>query len=685
MRVKVILLTVGTFLWPNVLCFLPSSPLSSPRVAYRAVSVNDDIQVAVRKEGKEIDSITQRYVDSDNSDIDTTTKRASQQDEGALSVMDKLARTSRFYSQAIPVFLAYQFLERKLKFERDVLGKSISDEEEEQEWDRLHEWGSDIMSETISELKGFYVKTGQIISTRVDIFPVQYTSKLSTLQDSLDPLPFSAVKDVIRKELLDLDSDSDDLSDLFLSFDEKPLGSASIAQVHKAVLLDGRTVAVKIQRPGISQKLLSDISNIINFAQVVDDVVPIDYYKVFCELERTLIDELDFFREAQATQKIAAAVAHTPRNKQGKQHVLVPLPIPGLVTKKVMVMQFVEGQALSQLAKSMENSGVAPGSPESLLFGRKLLGSLTDAYSHMIFGSGIIHGDPHPGNIFVTESKEICLLDCGQFKQINTRVRVKLADLICTVQQYEILRTESETLAAGGRTTSDRTAQDVQKDLESLITTLAKSVRSFGVKFREGVPDSAPAAVALLLFGNTGVPLPGGYAYEEISPDSPVAEVIEFPQEFVLLGRATVMIKGIAARLGMPWCLSDRWAPVARECLEADAVERLPVWSAAVPPETQVDRAGVLGRRTKSLGSAEGLRFRDVLMSLNLSRTWNLLGRYMNNKIGKTMLALLKFNWFRSLSSWVLKIPNRDAGGMKKTDVIKVEAKAVSVTQNLEQ
>lgn len=103
----------------------------------------------------------------------------------------------------------------------------ISDEDMEKEFVKLHEWGSEILKIKIEDLKGFYVKTGQIISTRVDIFPVEYTSKLASTLDDLDPLPASVVKDIIKKELLN----GAELSDLFLEFDDKPLGSASIAQV----------------------------------------------------------------------------------------------------------------------------------------------------------------------------------------------------------------------------------------------------------------------------------------------------------------------------------------------------------------------------------------------------------------------------------------------------------------------
>lgn len=196
------------------------------------------------------------------------------------------------------------------------------------------------------------------------------------------------MKDVVRNELCN----GGDLNELFSEFEDTPLGSASIAQVHRAKLLDGRVVAVKVQRPGIGPKLLGDIQNLKSFAKVIQESLFIDYYKIFCELERTLVYELDFMHEALSTAKVAAAVSHSPNNKPQKAPVVVPLPIPGLVSKGVLVMEFIDGKALSRLASEMTSRGIQPGSPESLLLGNKLLTALTDAYGSMIFGSGIIHG-----------------------------------------------------------------------------------------------------------------------------------------------------------------------------------------------------------------------------------------------------------------------------------------------------
>lgn len=243
----------------------------------------------------------------------TSTSNESQRTE-------RVRRALSFYSAALPLFIFYKALDFKIQLrkfstvEGSLGDKNISVENirlDEAAYDKLHEWGSKLITEKVVQLKGFYVKTGQIISTRVDIFPKQYTTKLAITQDRLDPVPTELIKDIVRQDLLN----GADLCELFASFDEAPLGSASIAQVHRATLLDGRVVAVKVQRPGIRSKLLGDIKNLQTFAKLVSRSLLIDYYKIFLELEKTLVLELDFLHEAQATAKVAAAVAHAPNNK----------------------------------------------------------------------------------------------------------------------------------------------------------------------------------------------------------------------------------------------------------------------------------------------------------------------------------------------------------------------------------
>jgi hypothetical protein len=131
---------------------------------------------------------------------------------------------------------------------------------------------------------------------------------------------------------------------------------------------------------------------------------------------------------------------------------------------------------------------------------------------------------------------------------------------------------------------SSQAIREAEAGASALTKRLGETVRSFGIFLRGDAGDECAAAVAILLFGNTNTKLPGGYAGEEISKDSPIAQVAEFPSEFILMGRATVMIKGIANRLGVVWGLSDRWSSKAREIVAATSPkEVLPIWSVAVP------------------------------------------------------------------------------------------------------
>ena len=540
----------------------------------------------------------------------------------ALGTYERLGRALSFYGTAVPVFLSYILLEQNIKFKRETLGLSISKEEEEAEYETLHDWGSVVLTDKITDLKGFYVKTAQIISTRVDIFPLKYTSKMAVMQDSLDPLPVDVVKSIVQSDLLE----GAPLSELFLEFDDKPLGSASIAQVHRARLLDGRVVAVKVQRPGIEAKLLGDIANLKSFAKVVTKSLTVDYYKVFCELEKTLIFELDFLFEAQATHKIAAAVAHTPSNKPKAAPVVVPLPLNGLCSKRVMVLEFIDGIALSRLAEDMAARKVETGSEEGRLLGQKLLAALSDAYGLMLFGHGIVHGDPHPGNIFITKTGEVALLDCGQVKQITTSQRLALARAIILVDEWEVASALSER----------EPSADNSRALDATTKKLANFVRGFGVIFKDPLDDMCAAATAIWLFGTTGIRLPGGYSSAEISRDSPIASVVEFPNYLVLLGRATVMIKGIATRLGVTWSLSDKWSSMAREAVAAtDPKEVMSIWSVAVPTVAS----------TISTSGSKRITAADLLQAL---RAW---GRMLSAYIRQSVTACLQ----RTLSEDALK------------------------------
>ncbi|GMH78504.1 hypothetical protein TL16_g07828, partial [Triparma laevis f. inornata] len=413
-------------------------------------------------------------------------------------------------------------------------------------WSDLHTAGASTLSLTINDLKGFYVKTGQIIASRQDLFPREYTEALSGLTDYLDPMSFGLVRKVVEGELC---LRGERFEEVFEEFDEVPLGAASVAQVHRARLTPeygSLEVAVKVQRPGIEQKLLGDIKNLITLSKPLRGLkeMPVDYYVVFKELENQLADEFDFVAEAAAMDRIRMNLQTDPQTGLPREIPLkMPRPVSKLVTRRVLVMDYLEGVPLSRVGEEMKKKGIDPDGPEARLFGEKLLRSLTDVFARSILESGFFHADPHPGNIFVLSDGSIGLIDFGQVKQISGRAKNTLAKVMVALD--------------------DRVSDTNPEDLER-IGNLALEL---GVELREDAKPEGPAAVAMWLFDGSVKNLPGGYDYGELSPNSPVKELKSFPQDLVLVGRSTVLLKGLSSRLNIPWSLSKEWAPVARQVL----------------------------------------------------------------------------------------------------------------------
>ena len=297
-----------------------------------------------------------------------------------------------------------------------------------------------------------------------------------------------------------------------------------------------------------------------------------------------------------------ASVSHTASGEPTTPAVQVPLPVQGLASTRVLVMEFVEGTPLNRLAGEMEKRGIKPGSPESRIAGVRILEQLTEAFGRMMLGAGFIHGDPHPGNIFVQEGAKVALIDCGQVKQIPQEARLRLAEAILLVNEWQ---------EKGGS--------------PQLVALAQEKMAGFGVTFAEDAAPEAAAALALLLFGDPDVDMPGGYSSAELSPSSPIKAIASFPQELVLLGRATILIKGISKRLNIKWSLAEKWKGMAESAVSCGVDGcTMPTWS-AVPTAAQLEqqvssvpsRSSTEGETTAA--AVRRVRFRDVL---SLTRKW---------------------------------------------------------------
>jgi aarF domain-containing kinase len=465
-----------------------------------------------------------------------------------ISEFERLKRAATFWSAAVPIVGSYYYLMNTLRLQ-ELLGKEARSEAEiESMWDALHEDGAAKMCDTITDLKGFYVKTAQIISSRQDLFPKQYTEALAGFTDFFEPMPAALARAVVEAELLNAD---ETFEDVFAEFDPNPLGAASIAQVHRAILTEkygGREVAIKIQRPSIESKLLGDVANLKAISKQFrnNPNLPLDYYTVFAELESQLADEFDFVAEAVSMDRIYQSLIRAPDGTARELPLVIPRPVPGLISKRVLVMDYLKGVPLTRAREEMIKKGIDPESPEAKLFSRNLLKALTTVFGRNILETGFFHADPHGGNIFVLDDGQIGLIDFGQVKQISGRNRETLCKIMISI--------------------AERKGDERPEDLKEI----GRLALELGVELKEDAQDEAAAAVGMWLFDGSVTKLPGGYDIGELSPNSPAKELKTFPQDMVLVGRSAILIKGLSNRLDIPWSLAKEWAPIGRQVLESN-------------------------------------------------------------------------------------------------------------------
>src|SRR5436190_5663670 len=239
-----------------------------------------------------------------------------------------------------------------------------------------------------------FVKLGQLLSSRADLLPPPYLKHLARLQDKVTPFPFEQVQATVEKEL------GVPICTAFEMFEREPLAAASLGQVHRATLHDGRLVVVKVQRPNIVKQIDEDFAALEEIARFLRRYTQIcqqvELDRVLEEFESTLAHELDYRLEASHMVALSKHLAKF-------EHLSVPLPIEDYTTEKVLTMEYIEGTKITELSPlaQIEWDGGA------------LAEELFQAYLQQILVDGLFHADPHPGNVLVTPDGRIALLDLG--------------------------------------------------------------------------------------------------------------------------------------------------------------------------------------------------------------------------------------------------------------------------------
>jgi ubiquinone biosynthesis protein len=268
----------------------------------------------------------------------------------------------------------------------------------------------------LEQLGPTFIKLGQLLSTRGDLLPPSYLAALARLQDDVVPFPFAQVQEIIEQEL------GARISKAFSHFEETPIAAASLGQVHRAALRDGRPVAVKVQRPGIAEQIRADLQALEEVAQFLDKHSDAgrryNITGVVNEFTESLLAEMDYRREAVNLRLIGANLAEFPR-------IVVPMPVEGYTTSRVLTMDYVTGTKVTELSPLTRID----------LDVQALAETLVSAYLKQIVIDGVFHADPHPGNVLVSDAGQLALIDLGMVGRISPIMQDRLLKLLISVSE----------------------------------------------------------------------------------------------------------------------------------------------------------------------------------------------------------------------------------------------------------
>jgi ubiquinone biosynthesis protein len=271
----------------------------------------------------------------------------------------------------------------------------------------------------LEELGPTFVKLGQLLSTRPDVIPRSYVDEFAKLQDEVPSFSLNEVRSQIRTEL------GGEIETIFADFDEEPIAAASIAQVHRARLLTGENVVVKVRRPGVVELVETDIDVLMGIALMAERHLPgsdiYDPVGLIREFSRTIRREMDLAREGHTIEKIAS-------NFTGDRTLYFPKVFWGATAKGVLTLEYIDGIKVSRTT-ALDQAGLD----------RKLIARRgADAFLTMILSHGFFHGDPHPGNVLILPDNTICLLDYGMVGRLDEQLKGYLLDLLLAITRRDV-------------------------------------------------------------------------------------------------------------------------------------------------------------------------------------------------------------------------------------------------------
>lgn len=426
-------------------------------------------------------------VSTSNNDANATSGHYA----GELGRWERLWRFVTVLSLAVRVYAGYKSIQLWSRF--------VSDAKASERYRRQDLRAARALLRTAVKLEGLLIKACQFIATRADVLPDEWVSTLSVLHDRVPPRPFELIRAQVEREL------GRPLDAIYASFNERPIASASLAQVHEARLGDGRRCAVKVQYPGIEARVGADLRNLMFVLKILAWVESdFDFRVVAREMLKYVPMELDFVNEGHNCERVGSNLAARP-------DVLVPAVYWEFTSRRVLTMEFMEGIKITELDGTAINR-------------HDVAQKLVEIYCDQILRDGFFQADPHPGNILVQPGPKLVLLDFGLAKDFPPAFREGMVRLTLAV---------------------------LTSDQDGIVQAFA----DLGFKTRNGSLEGM-VKVSDVLIGNV---VRRGKAYadqnvmKEISDELPRAlrnnPIVEVPGDILLVSRVMGLLSGLSKSL----------------------------------------------------------------------------------------------------------------------------------------
>ncbi len=434
-----------------------------------------------------------------------------------------IGRTYRYinrYREIITVLIKYGFADiiARSKLETVIdFGRKLVYKNPDKTVLKLSRW--ERIRLVLEELGPTFIKLGQVMSTRPDLIPVALITELEKLQDSVKPFPSDIATGVVEKEL------EEPIGNVFLHFEKEPVAAASVAQVHRATLLDGTEVIVKIQRPGIHRIIETDLDIMFHLAAMLEKHVAESRYfnvvKIVEEFERAIRKELNFRLEGSNIEHFASIF------RQDKT-IYVPQYYREYSTQKVLTMEYIPGIKISDI-DSLHTGGLDP----------KIIADRgSDLVLKQIFDFGFFHADPHPGNIMVLPENVICFLDYGMMGYLTRSGR----ELILSIMTGAI-----------------------QNDVDRVIRSILRMCESKGVVNKAEMERQITEIIDRYFF----------LSLNQIDIKSLINDIISFfpdnnlalPADLYLLGRALLLLQSAGEKLDPGFNVAEKIRPYLKKLL----------------------------------------------------------------------------------------------------------------------